>query len=133
MSTATHRELNLRRRSNRRKATRVNSSDKPRPPMLTFRGTRWSVVRTNLLPGIRGQCDSPRSSRRKITLNERLERPEEILEVLIHECLHGLEWSATEEWVDRTAVELARALHRLGAQIDLSRVPFVALHSEGNK
>jgi len=44
---------------------------------------------------------------------------EELLEVVIHECLHGMIWDLSEETVQESAVDLAKILYKLGARIHL--------------
>lgn len=39
--------------------------------------------------------------------------PRKLLEVLVHEALHAMNWDATEERVERTAKDVSRFLWRL--------------------
>lgn len=63
--------------------------------------------------GTRGLCDSPNQARKKILILESLQG-EEMLEVLIHEQLHGALWHLDEEYVAQIAKDMARNLTRLG-------------------
>tara|TARA_Y100000034_G_C6875497_1_gene400344 strand:- start:1388 stop:1573 length:186 start_codon:yes stop_codon:yes gene_type:complete len=48
---------------------------------------------------------------------------EELLEVIIHECLHGLFWDLSEESVHQAGLDIAKILTRLGASIEIPEGP----------
>lgn len=80
--------------------------------ILTFNGRRYSF-RTPTNFSHRGSCSNPTDKEKTICIHAPL-RGEERLEVLIHEMLHASCWDLAEESVERAAVEIARALWRLG-------------------
>ena len=59
---------------------------------VRLRNNKWKVVRKDLGSTIRGQIDPPSYSRKQIKMSTRLKKDKEILEVFIHECLHGCFW-----------------------------------------
>ena len=75
---------------------------------LRFVPTLGSIDQPN-----RGDCNAPDVRGKSIRVLSSL-TGEERLEVLIHEMLHAADWHRSEEWVDQTAKDLARALTRLG-------------------
>ena len=86
---------------------------------VRLRNNKWKVVRKDLGSTIRGQIDPPSYSRKQIKMSTRLKKDKEILEVFIHECLHGCFWDLDEQAIEDAAADLARALYKLGARIDL--------------
>lgn len=62
----------------------------------------------------RGQCDSPKLKNPKVYIQEGQTELDE-LDTLIHEMIHACshEWLA-EDWVNKTATDVARALYKLG-------------------
>jgi hypothetical protein len=82
----------------------------------------WAVVRLDMGPRIRGQIDPPGSVDGRLKLSTRLRSNKEIMEVFIHECLHGCFWHLDEDSVDRAAKDISRALHRLGARVNISEI-----------
>ena len=82
---------------------------------LYLMGKCWNLrfVRGLLRRSLRGECDPPEVKGKEIRIEESLQG-EELLEVLIHEMLHAANWHASEEWVETTSRDLARALTRLG-------------------
>ena len=87
--------------------------------IVTIKRKRWELV---FLPPsqmptedgkpIRGQCDGPGQTKKKIKINNSL-RGEERVEVIIHEMLHAADWDKDEEWVEQVAEDIARVLHKL--------------------
>lgn len=72
----------------------------------------------------RGDIDSPSRSYRRIRISTRLKNEsEELLEVVLHECLHGLFWDMGEEAIQAAGQDLAKLLTQLGATISLKSVP----------
>jgi hypothetical protein len=84
-----------------------------------LRGKYWELVRAKNLEA-RGDIDSPTTKNKRIRVNSKVEDATlELLEVVIHECLHGLVWDLSEETVQESAVDLAKTLYKLGARIQL--------------
>lgn len=81
---------------------------------VTIRSKRWNLRRGQIKD--RGYCDSPDSKNKSIVISKTLEG-EELLEVLIHECLHAATWDSSEQMVFETARDIARILHRLGCEV----------------
>lgn len=82
----------------------------------------WSVVRMDMGPKIRGQIDPPGLYEKKLKLSTRLRSNKEVMEVFIHECLHGCFWHLDEESVDKAAQDISRALYKLGARVKASNI-----------
>jgi len=75
-------------------------------------GKRWGLrFAPNL--GNRGDCDPPNVPKKEIRVDSQL-IGEERLEVLIHEMVHAAGWHIDEQFVERFAADVARALWRLG-------------------
>ena len=72
----------------------------------------WNFVFAEL-DDYRGECDHPDTKGKTITVDSRIDG-EERLEVIIHECLHSASFDMSEEWVEQTAIDIARILTRLG-------------------
>lgn len=80
---------------------------------FTINGKRYELeLDADLPPGTRGLCDAPTRSHKKIKVSARV-KPDEMLEVVLHECLHAALWSISEEDVDHTARDLAKVIKRL--------------------
>lgn len=78
---------------------------------ITILGRRYRL-RFPRLRGCRGFCDPPDQPNKAIGIDARL-RGREALEVAIHEALHAAAWEQfSEEWVDRTAKDIAAMLWR---------------------
>jgi hypothetical protein len=61
-----------------------------------------------------GQCDTPTAKNPKIRIAEGMSEVD-TLDTEIHEMLHALSYRVlAEEWVNSSATDLARALHKLG-------------------
>lgn len=89
---------------------------------VKLRSNRWKIVQTDLGPSTRGEIDPPTYVKKSIRLSTRLRKSKDILEVFIHECLHGCFWDIDEQAVDDAAFDIAAALHKLGARIDVTKV-----------
>ena len=75
---------------------------------IRLRGKIWNLVRARNLDA-RGDIDSPTSKGKKIRVDTKVDNDtEELLEVIIHECLHGLMWDLSEETVQESAQDLAK-------------------------
>tara|TARA_Y100000310_G_C20591032_1_gene767991 strand:+ start:301 stop:615 length:315 start_codon:yes stop_codon:yes gene_type:complete len=93
-----------------------------RPGMrIKLRGKSWQLSRVINLK-VRGDIDSAEVSHRRIRIASRVkDGTEELLEVVIHECLHGLFWDMGEEAINQAGIDLAKILTRLGAEISLPK------------
>ena len=76
-------------------------------------GKYWKLIFSKLRGDYLGKCDAPDTNDKKIRISKNLEEVEE-LDVLIHELLHAADWYKDEEWVERTASEIAKVLWKLG-------------------
>jgi hypothetical protein len=86
---------------------------------IRLRGKHWDLVRVINIDA-RGDIDSPSIKDKRVRVNTKVkDNTEELLEVIIHECLHGLVWDLSEETVQESAVDLAKILYKLGARIEL--------------
>jgi hypothetical protein len=86
---------------------------------VRLRGKYWELTRTKNLRS-RGDIDNPDVKSKKIRVSTKIEdETEEMLEVIIHECLHGLFWDISEEAITDSAQDLAKILYELGARIHL--------------
>ena len=61
----------------------------------------------------RGDCDAPTTKSKEIRVSCNL-KDEEKLEVLLHEMFHAAHWNMDEEFIEKFAVDVARAIWRLG-------------------
>jgi hypothetical protein len=74
----------------------------------------WKMVFTPV-PDADGNCDPPTARNKHIRLPPRLKKdPKRLMEVVVHEMLHGSDWTKDESWVETTAEDIARVLWRLG-------------------
>jgi len=89
---------------------------------IKLRDNTWSLVCVDLDAGVRGQIDPPVYANKQLKLSTRINKSKDILEVLIHECLHGCFWDLDEEIVDECALDIANALYKLGARIDINKI-----------
>lgn len=89
---------------------------------IKLRDNIWSLVRTDLGPSIRGQIDPPAYMRRQLKISTRIKNNKELLEVMIHECLHGCFWDIDESAIDKAAVDISNVLYKLGARITMEKV-----------
>ncbi|MAT51470.1 MAG: hypothetical protein CMK32_09840 [Porticoccaceae bacterium] len=63
-----------------------------------------------------GECDAPHVKGKQIRIRSDL-TGRRLLDVLIHEFLHGAFWHLSEESVEQTASEMAAFLWRLGYRL----------------
>jgi len=89
---------------------------------VKLRDNTWSVVRTDLGSSIRGQIDPPAYVNKQLKLSTRITKNKEMLEVFIHECLHGCFWDLDEEAVEKAALDMANALYKVGARINVDKI-----------
>lgn len=80
---------------------------------VTVRGKRWKLMFIPLRGDADGTCDPPDATGKAIRINSSL-NDERRLEVIIHELLHAGHWYISEEAVEETARDIARALWRIG-------------------
>jgi hypothetical protein len=84
---------------------------------FTLSGLRWLLRFTRLRGGADGWAYLPDPKRpcsqRKILIDARL-RGRRRLEVIVHECLHALNPTASEEHITESANDLTRVLWALG-------------------
>lgn len=74
----------------------------------TILGDREWTIRLSSMKD-KGSCgEKPDLIKLRRTLQDR-----ELVETLVHECLHALDWSKDEEWVDQAASQITDALYKL--------------------
>ena len=81
----------------------------------------WKLQHIDLGPKVRGEIDPPSYANKSLKISTRLTKQQEVLEVVIHECLHGCLWALEEDLVDKTAADIAKVLYALGARIELAK------------
>ena len=86
---------------------------------VTLRKNTWNLVKVDLGSKVRGEIDPATYKGKEIRISTRLKSKPEILEVLLHECLHGCFWDLEEAAIDQAARDIAKVLHKLGARIDV--------------
>jgi hypothetical protein len=88
--------------------------DKDRAYFVIIGGRRYKLhFPKELEERAHGWCYAPDAPAKEIQIKKGL-RGERLLDSLIHEMLHAAAWDMSEEWVEKTASEIARVLHRLG-------------------
>ena len=92
---------------------------------VKLRNNEWKLVRLDLGPNVRGEIDPPTYVNKNIKISTRLKKSAEILEVVLHECLHGCFWDLDEEAIDKAALDISRILHKLGARLDIEKVAII--------
>jgi hypothetical protein len=76
----------------------------------------WTFMRVKELHqkgGAYGQIEHPSKKGKTLKVDDSLTDRHE-LEIIIHEFLHGADWSKDEEWIEETSEDLSRFLWRLG-------------------
>ncbi len=89
---------------------------------IKLRNNTWKLVKTDLGSSVRGEIDPPVYVNKSIKLSSRLRKQSEILEVFLHECLHGCFWDLDEEAIDKAAYDISKALYKLGARIEIDKL-----------
>lgn len=89
---------------------------------VKLRSNTWKIVRMDLGPSVRGEIDPSSYVNKSIRISTRLKKNQEILEVLLHECLHGCFWDIDEEAVEKAAFDISKALYKLGARVDVNKL-----------
>lgn len=88
-------------------------------PAITLWDKRWGfrfVHRRELDKGNGGEIDPPGQKGKEIRIWSGYLRPGRrrmLLHRIIHECLHGAEWTKDEEWVEQVSGAIARHLDHL--------------------
>ena len=84
---------------------------------VELRGKRWNLeVIEYLQDGSCGSIDPVDAPQKRIliALNQ---TPQDLLDTVIHECLHACVPDLAEETVTETATDIAKVLHRMGCRI----------------
>ena len=77
-------------------------------------GRRYKIKFVPFLgKGVMGKCDNPSSPNPVIRIKKGLSETE-TLYTIIHEFLHGGDWSKDEEWIIEAAEDLTSILEELG-------------------
>lgn len=84
----------------------------PPPMTVNILGRRWRLRFCRLEKNY-GDCDPPGQPNKEIRISSRIGGQHE-LEILLHEMLHAAGWHIDEEFVGRSAADMARVLYRLG-------------------
>ncbi len=63
--------------------------------------------------GVLGLIDHPDAKKKTLSIDADLRDMQE-LEIIIHEFLHGADWTKDEEWIVSASTDLAKFLWRLG-------------------
>jgi hypothetical protein len=83
---------------------------------LKLFGRVWAYNEVQRLPGTHlGECDGPHVKNKQIRIRNNL-APKKWLEILLHECLHGLFWHIDEEYISDGAKDLAESAWKLGVR-----------------
>ena len=76
---------------------------------------RFRLMDGRKMPDVFGECEDPKAAGKEIRIRKALlKHPREFVETLIHEMLHGADFSRKEDWISQLADDLERALHRFG-------------------
>jgi hypothetical protein len=92
------------------------------PMNIKLRNNTWKVVMADLSPSVRGEIDPPSYVNKRIKLSTSLRKQQELLEVFLHECLHGCFWDLDEDVIDQAALDISRGLYKLGARIEVTKL-----------
>ena len=89
---------------------------------VELRGKRWSLEVVEYLQD--GSCGSiaPSDSPQKRILIALNQAPQDLLDTVIHECMHACLPDTAEEAVTETATDIAKVLHRMGCRVVLDGV-----------
>lgn len=82
----------------------------------------WELQHIDLGSIVRGEIDPPSYSNKSIKISTRLRKNQDILEVILHECLHGCFWTLEEDVIDKAALDISKVLYALGARIDMDEL-----------
>jgi hypothetical protein len=84
-----------------------------------LRGTRYRLTVKKLPDNIGGSCTSPDEPNPTIRICSTINEPEILLENLIHEMTHGMQWNLSEKMVTQFAEDMTAVLLKLGVKIDV--------------
>ena len=89
---------------------------------VDLRGRRWRLEAVEYLQD--GSCGSidPNDTPQKRILIARNQSPIDILDTVIHECLHACVPDLDEDAVTETATDITKVLHRMGCKVVLDDV-----------
>ena len=91
----------------------------PSPKRFNLRGKRWDFQIVDRLPDAsHGEIDPPARPKKQIRV-ARNQTPIDLLDTVIHECLHAAIPDLADDAGSETATDLAKALHRLGCRVHL--------------
>lgn len=77
---------------------------------ISLLGKHWTLLFTTSLPkGDFGSCDRPDRPGKTIKVNSRM-RGRQVIETVIHECLHATDWWKDEEYVHCIAEDITKIL-----------------------
>ena len=86
-----------------------------KPRTHTFRGVKYAIRWVPHLRENAADCEVGEAEKViRISLNALKEHPEETLTTYVHEALHACFGDLDEDSVERSAVDIARFLQRLG-------------------
>ena len=81
---------------------------------VDIRGKRWNLEMLDYLPdGSCGSIDPPDTPQKRIHIGLN-QTPLDVLDTIIHECLHAAIPDLDEEAVTETATDIAKVLYRMG-------------------
>ena len=82
---------------------------------VTINGRRYQIRFRNPGRNVDATCDDPTEPRPEIWIRPALQnRPVELTETVIHECLHAQGWPLDEEFVTGAAEDITAILDKLG-------------------
>ena len=89
---------------------------------VELRGKRWNLQVVEYLQD--GSCGSidPNDAPQKRILIARNQSPIDILDTVIHECLHACLPDLCEEGVTETATDITKVLDRMGCRVNIDDV-----------
>ena len=84
---------------------------------VELRGKRWNLeVVEYLQDGSCGSIDAPDTPGKRILISLS-QTPLDLLDTVIHECLHGCCPDLDETCVEESATSIAKVLHRMGYRL----------------
>jgi hypothetical protein len=89
---------------------------------VELRGKRWNLEVIDYLQD--GSCGSidPSDAPQKRILIALNQTPQDLLDTVIHECMHACIPDLAEETVTETSTDIAKVLHRMGCRVVLDGV-----------
>ena len=89
---------------------------------VELRGRRWNLQVVEYLQD--GSCGSidPSDTPQKRILVARNQTPIDILDTVLHECLHACLPDLCEEAVTETSTDITKVLHRMGCRLVLDEM-----------